>query len=90
VCPSHSGTIGTEEFEEATLRNARPLLMTITGDNTALIQAAEAKLREPAPAEERAKLFAQIGRWYRDRNRLEEARRSLEESLALAPGITMP
>ena len=60
--------------------------MTITRDNTALIQAAEAKFREPAPAEERAKLFAQIGWWYRDMNRLEEARRSLEESLALAPG----
>ncbi len=80
-----------EQLEKKNLRKLRFVMrdlfpLTITRDNTALIRTAEAKLKESMPAEERAKLLAQIAWWYRDMNQFEEARRSLEESLALASG----
>ena len=59
--------------------------MTIKRDNTALMREAEAKLNESMPVEKRAELLAQIAWWYRDMNRLDEARRFLEESIALVP-----
>jgi tetratricopeptide (TPR) repeat protein len=79
-----------EQLEKKNLRKLRFVMrdlfpMTITRDNTGVIRAAEAKLKEAARVEERAKLLAQIGWWYRDMDRLVEARRSLEESLLLVP-----
>ena len=80
-----------EQLEKKNLRKLRFVMrdlfpMTITRDNTGVIRAAEAKLKEAAGIEERAKLLAQIGWWYRDMDRLVEARQSLEESLSLVPG----
>jgi tetratricopeptide (TPR) repeat protein len=80
-----------ERLERKNLRKLRFVLtdlfpMTVKKDHSALIRATEAKLRESAPAEERAKLLAQIGWWYRDMEQFEKARRFLEESLVLAPG----
>ena len=60
--------------------------MTVRRDNTAVIKAAEEKLKEPLPEPERASLLSRIGWWYRDMGRLQDARQPLEESLALVPG----
>ena len=80
-----------EELEKKNLRKLRFVMrdlfpMTVSRDNTALIQAAEAKLEKATPVEDRAKLLAQIGWWYRDMDRLVDARQSLEACLKLAPG----
>ncbi len=79
-----------EQLERKNLRKLRFVMrdlfpMTITRDNTALITAGQSKLRESLLPAERAHLLAQIGYWYRDMNQLQEARRSLEEALLLAP-----
>jgi tetratricopeptide (TPR) repeat protein len=80
-----------EQLERKNLRKLRFVLreafpMIVTRDNTAVIKAAEEKLKESIPNAERASLLSQIGWWYRDMDRLHDARQSLEESLALVPG----
>ncbi len=80
-----------EQMERKNLRKLRLVLreafpMTVTRDNSALISATEKKLEESPSRAERASLLSRIGWWYKDMNRLEDARRSLEESLALVPG----
>jgi tetratricopeptide (TPR) repeat protein len=80
-----------EQLESKNLRKLRFVLreafpMTITRDNTASIRAAEEKLKESPSDAERASLLSKVGYWYRDMGRLQDARQSLEASLALAPG----
>lgn len=80
-----------EQLERKNLRKLRFILreafpMTVTRDNTAVIKAAEEKLKESLPDPERAALLSRIGWWYRDMGRLPDARKPLEESLALVPG----
>jgi tetratricopeptide (TPR) repeat protein len=80
-----------DQLEKKNLRKLRFVMrdlfpMKITRDNTTVIRVAEARLKESIPTEERVKLLAQIAWWHRDMDRLEEARRSLEECLVLAPG----
>jgi len=55
-------------------------------DNTAVIRAAEEKLKQSLPDAERASLLSEIGWWHRDMGRLQEAKHALETSLALVPG----
>jgi len=80
-----------EQLERKNLRKLRFVLreafpIKVTRDNTALIRAAEEKLKESPPDAERASLLSDIGYWYRDMGRMHDARQSLEESLALVPG----
>ena len=80
-----------EYLERKNLRKLRFVMreafpMTITTDNTALIRAAEEKLKESPLDAEKASLLSDIGYWYRNMGRLQDARHSLEESLALVPG----
>jgi tetratricopeptide (TPR) repeat protein len=80
-----------EQLERKNLRKLRFILReafptAVTRDNTAEIKAAEKKLQESLPDPERASLLSRIGWCYRDMGRLQDARRPLEESLALAPG----
>ena len=84
-----------EQLERKNLRKLRFVLreafpMTITRDNTELIRAAEERLKESPPDAERALLLSKIGYWYRDMGRLQDARQSLEQSLALVPGRYEP
>ena len=65
------------------LRDAFPLI--ITRDNTSVIAEAKKKLETPIPSEERAHLLSQLGWWYRDMNRFDEARQFFEESLSIVP-----
>src|SRR6202011_3208528 len=80
-----------DQLERKNLRKLRFVLrevfpMTIIKDNTALIRAAEENLKKSLPDPERASLLSKIGYWQRDMGRLQDARQSLEESLALVPG----
>ena len=80
-----------EQLERKNLRKLRSILreafpIKVTKDNTALIKAAQEKLKEPLPDAERARVLSEIGYWYRDMDQLEDARQSLEKSLALVPG----
>ncbi len=80
-----------DQLERKNLRKLRFVLreafpMTITRDNTALIKAAEEMLKKLPPDAEKASLLSRIGYWQRDMCRLQDARQSLEESLALVPG----
>lgn len=59
--------------------------MTIKHNHTAEIKAAEAKLKEALPIEERALLLSKIGLWHREMGELKSARLALEECLALVP-----
>jgi tetratricopeptide (TPR) repeat protein len=79
-----------EPLERKNLRKLRFVLreafpMTVTRDNTAVIKAAQEKLKESLPDTERARLLSEIGCWYRDMGQMQEARQALEASLALAP-----
>ena len=79
-----------EQLERKNLRKLRFIIrdafpVTVVRDNTELIREAEAKLKESPSAEERARLLGEIGWYYRDMNRLEDARKPLEESLSLVP-----
>ncbi len=79
-----------EEMERKNLRKLRSLLrevfpMTVTRNNTRVIQAAEGKLKESLSDAERASLLSQIGWWYRNMEQFQQARKSLEASLALVP-----
>lgn len=60
--------------------------MKVSHDHTARIKSAETRLQESPPTEERTRLLSQIGHWHEEMGHLEEARRSLEVSLALVPG----
>jgi tetratricopeptide (TPR) repeat protein len=80
-----------EQLERKNLRKLRSVMrgafpMTITRDHTATIKSAEGKLEELPSDAARASLLSQIGWWYRDMGRLQDARASLEKSLALVPG----
>lgn len=59
--------------------------MTVRHNHTAEIKAAEAKLKETLPIEEKARLLSQIGFWHREMGELKDSRRALEESLSLVP-----
>ena len=79
-----------EEMERKNLRKLRSLLrevfpMTVTRNNTRVIQAAEEKLKGSLSDAERASLLSQIGWWYRDMEQFQQARKSLEASLAFVP-----
>jgi Restriction endonuclease len=65
------------------LRDAFP--MSVTHDHKARIAAAEEKLKETLPPEERAGLLARMGLWYREMRNLGESKRVPEESLSLVP-----
>jgi len=101
-CPEYTGFVDFDSFifmcvlftpEQLERKNVRKLRfilreafpMVVTRDNTALIRAAEAKLSESSPPET-ASLLSEIGYWYRDMGRLQDARESFERSLALVPG----
>jgi tetratricopeptide (TPR) repeat protein len=80
-----------EQLERKNLRKLRFILreafpMRVTRDNTALIEAAEDKLKDSLSDSERAGILSNIGYWYRDMGQPENARRSLEKGLALIPG----
>jgi tetratricopeptide (TPR) repeat protein len=80
-----------DQLERKNLRKLRFILrevfpMKVSHDHTALIKEAEASLNELSPPSEKARLLSQIGHWHREMGHLEEARRSLEESLTLVPG----
>ena len=80
-----------EPLEKKNLRKLRSVIgdvfpMNVTHNHTAQIAAAQARLRESIAASERASLLSQIGRWYWDMGRQEDARRALEESLSIVPG----
>lgn len=79
-----------QQLERKNLRKLRFILReafptTVERDNTAVIKAAEERLNELLPEPERALLLSRIGWWYRDMARLQDARKHLEESLALVP-----
>jgi tetratricopeptide (TPR) repeat protein len=80
-----------EQLERKNVRKLRFVLreafpMKVSYDHTPLIKNAETRLQESPPLAERTRLLSQIGHWYKEMGRLQEARRSLEESLALVPG----
>lgn len=79
-----------ESLERKNLRKLRFLLrdafpMAVRHDHSGKINAAEARLKEGVPSEERAQLLAQIGFWRREMGDLQESRRALEESISLVP-----
>ena len=79
-----------EQLERKNLRKLRFVLrqalpITVKKDNTASIGAALEKLKESLPDAERSSLLSELGLWYKEMGRLEEARHSLEQSLALVP-----
>jgi tetratricopeptide (TPR) repeat protein len=79
-----------EQLERKNLRKLRFVLreafpMTVRRDNTKLISTIEAKLKESPSDTEKASLLSEIGYWYRDMDRLQDAKYSLEESLRLVP-----
>lgn len=79
-----------EQMERKNLRKLRFVLreaapITVKKDNTALIGAAEEKLKESLSDAERSSLLSELGLWYKEMGRLKEARQFLEESLALVP-----
>jgi tetratricopeptide (TPR) repeat protein len=80
-----------EQLERKNLRKLHFLLrdafpMTVTYDHTALIRDAKEKLKELSSDRQRAWLLSKIGWWYEEMGRLQDARESLEKSLALVPG----
>ena len=79
-----------ESLERKNLRKLRFVIadvfpMKISHNHTAQIRAAEAKLKETLSIEERAEQLSQIGSWYREMGKLENARQALEECLSLVP-----
>lgn len=79
-----------EPLERKNLRKLRFILrdvfpISVTHDHKARITAAEEKLKETLPIEERAGLLAHMGLWYREMCNLQESKRVLEESLSLIP-----
>jgi tetratricopeptide (TPR) repeat protein len=80
-----------EQLERKNLRKLRFILrevfpMTVKRNNTALIKAANEKLKEVSSDAEIASLLSKIGWWYRDMGHHQEARQSFEKSLSLVPG----
>lgn len=55
-------------------------------DNTKLIKHIKERIEQSPPPEEKSRLLAEMGHWYRDMDQLADARRCLEESLSLVPG----
>jgi len=79
-----------EQLERKNLRKLRFVMrdllpLTVTRDNNELIRAAEARLSESVSPKERAQLLSKIGWYYRDMDRMQDARKLLEQSLALVP-----
>lgn len=77
-------------LERKNLRKLRFILrdvfpISVTHDHKARITAAEEKLKETLPIEERAELLARMGLWYREMRNLQESKWVLEESLSLTP-----
>lgn len=77
-----------EALERKNLRKLRFILrdafpMSVTHDQKARIAAAEEKLKETLPIEERAGLLARMGLWHREMRNLQESKRTLKESLSL-------
>lgn len=60
------------------------LRIELRRDNTRLIEKALQALGEHPSDSERTRLLREIGHWYRDMDRLDEARHALEESLSVA------
>lgn len=79
-----------ESLERKNLRKLRFILrdafpMKVTRDYTKQIVAAEEKLKESLPDEERAHLLARLGFWHREMNDLQKSKQALDESVSLIP-----
>jgi tetratricopeptide (TPR) repeat protein len=80
-----------ESLERKNLRKLRFVIgdafpMKVKRDHTAKIHDAETRLKgESLPVTERAHLLVQIGGWHSEMDRLEDAMKAFEESLALVP-----
>jgi tetratricopeptide (TPR) repeat protein len=79
-----------EQLERKNVRKLRSVLreafpMNVRYDHTARIRNAEERLKGEPTLAESVQLRLQIGCWYKEMGRLQEARRSLEESLAHVP-----
>ena len=68
---------------ESVMSQAIPI--QLKRDNTALIGKIQGKLEGQLTTTERATLLCEAGYWYRDMDKLPEAKQLLEESLALEP-----
>jgi len=68
---------------ESVLRQAVPV--ELRRDNSALIAKLREQIKNAQSASARARLLRELGYWYRDSGQFEDARQSLEESLALDP-----
>lgn len=76
------------ELERKNLRKLRFVIrdafpIKVTYDHTHAIAKAREQLREQPAADKRASLLCQIGCWQREMGQLQDAKRSLEESLSL-------
>jgi len=68
---------------ESVLRDVMPV--ALKRDNTALIVKIQERLEGALPTSERARLLRELGHWFRDVDKFDEALQPLEESLSLDP-----